>query len=51
MIQLLLAFTCRLDFKLDHIDVKLDFLNNFVNEEMNVSKSLGFEGRENHVCF
>jgi len=50
-VRLLLAFACMNDFKLFQMDVKSAFLNGFVNEEIYVSRPLGFEDHKfpNHV--
>ena len=42
-IILLLAFECFKDFKLFQIDVKIAFLNGFINEEVHVEQPSGFE--------
>lgn len=47
-IQLLLAFTCYLDFKLYHMDVKSAFLNKFINKEVYFSQPLGLEDHDNY---
>nr|GFA05397.1 copia protein [Tanacetum cinerariifolium] len=41
-IRILLAYACALDFKLFQIDVKIAFLNGFINEEVYVAQPLGF---------
>ncbi|GJY33622.1 retrovirus-related pol polyprotein from transposon TNT 1-94 [Tanacetum coccineum] len=41
-IQILLALACAKDFKLYQMDVKSDFLNGFINEEVYVAQPLGF---------
>lgn len=46
-IRLLLEFTCCMSFKLYQMDVKQDFLNGFMNEEVYVSQPSGFEDHEN----
>ncbi|GJT31101.1 zinc finger, CCHC-type containing protein [Tanacetum coccineum] len=50
-IRILLAYACTLDFKLFQIDVKSDFLNVFINEEVYVAQPPGFIDFEkpNHV--
>lgn len=45
-ICLLLAFTYSKNFKLFQIDVKSEFLNGCINEEVYVSQSLDFENKE-----
>ncbi|GJY74480.1 retrovirus-related pol polyprotein from transposon TNT 1-94 [Tanacetum coccineum] len=50
-IRILLAYTCAHDFKLFQMDVKSDFLNGFINEEVYVAQPprfLDFE-KPNHV--
>ena len=51
VIRLLLAFACHMNFKLFQIDVKSAFLNGFIQEEVYVEQSPGFENFEkpNHV--
>ena len=44
-IRMLLAFSCFKDFKLYQMDVKSDFLNDFIEDEVYVKQSLGFENR------
>lgn len=46
-IILLLAFTCSLYIKLYHTDVKLVFLDRYINKEVYVSQSPGFEDHKN----
>ncbi|GKC80538.1 retrovirus-related pol polyprotein from transposon TNT 1-94 [Tanacetum coccineum] len=41
-IRILLAIACANDFKLYQMDVKIDFLNDFINEEVYVTQLLGF---------
>nr|GEW01195.1 retrotransposon protein, putative, unclassified [Tanacetum cinerariifolium] len=41
-LSIFLAFACALDFKLFQIDVKSEFLNGFINEEVYVAKPSGF---------
>ncbi|GKD89592.1 retrovirus-related pol polyprotein from transposon TNT 1-94 [Tanacetum coccineum] len=41
-IRILLAIACANDFKLYQIDVKSDFLNGFINEEVYVAQPPGF---------
>ncbi|GJW18049.1 retrovirus-related pol polyprotein from transposon TNT 1-94 [Tanacetum coccineum] len=41
-IRILLAYTYALDFKLFQIDVKSEFLNGFINEEVYVAQPSGF---------
>ncbi|GJU39339.1 retrovirus-related pol polyprotein from transposon TNT 1-94 [Tanacetum coccineum] len=41
-IRILLAIACENDFKLYQMDVKSDFLNGFINEEVYVAQPLGF---------
>nr|GEW55232.1 retrovirus-related Pol polyprotein from transposon TNT 1-94 [Tanacetum cinerariifolium]GEW74483.1 retrovirus-related Pol polyprotein from transposon TNT 1-94 [Tanacetum cinerariifolium] len=50
-IRILLAYTCAHNFKLYQIDVKISFLNGFLNEEVYVAHPLGFVDSEkpNHV--
>ncbi|GJR21509.1 retrovirus-related pol polyprotein from transposon TNT 1-94 [Tanacetum coccineum] len=40
--RILLAYACALDFKLNQIDVKSAFLNDFINEEVYVAQPPGF---------
>jgi len=49
--RLLLAFACMSGFKLFQMDVKSTFLNEFINEEVYVSKPPNFEDHihPNHV--
>ena len=49
--RLLLAFACMSGFKLFQIDVKISFLNGFINEEVYVSQPPSFEDHQhpNHV--
>lgn len=47
VIHILLAFLCRLNFKLDQIDIKFGFLNKIINEEVYVSHPHNFEDDEN----
>jgi len=42
-VRLLLAYACLCGFKLFQMDVKSAFLNGFIDEEVYVSQSLGFE--------
>jgi len=51
VVRLLLAYACMCKFKLFKIDLKSAFLNGFLNEEVYVSQSLGFEDHlyPNHV--
>ena len=42
-IRLLMAFNCTLRFKLYQLDVKSAFLNGYLNEEVFVAQSKGFE--------
>lgn len=46
-IRLLSTFVCCLDFKLYQMNVKLIFLNNYINEEVYVSQPPGFEDLKN----
>ncbi|GKE46482.1 retrovirus-related pol polyprotein from transposon TNT 1-94 [Tanacetum coccineum] len=50
-IRILLAYACSHDFKLFQMDVKSDFLNGFINEEVYVSQPPGFFNfkKPNHV--
>ncbi|GJZ68983.1 retrovirus-related pol polyprotein from transposon TNT 1-94 [Tanacetum coccineum] len=50
-IRILLAYACAHDFKLYQMDVKSDFLNGFINEEVYVAQPPGFIDFEkpNHV--
>lgn len=50
-IRLLLVFVCIMDFKLYQMDVKIAFLNGFIQEEVYVRSTPGFEIFEfpNHV--
>nr|GEV42810.1 copia protein [Tanacetum cinerariifolium] len=50
-IRILLAYACALDFKLFQVDVKIAFLNGFINEEVYVAQPSGFIDFEkpNHV--
>ena len=50
-IRLLLTFTCIMNFKLFHMDVKSVFLNGRIEEEVYVDQPLGFMDYEhpNHV--
>nr|GEU66784.1 retrovirus-related Pol polyprotein from transposon TNT 1-94 [Tanacetum cinerariifolium] len=41
-IRILLAYDCALDFKLFQMDVKSEFLNGFINEEVYVAQPSGF---------
>ncbi|GJU44383.1 retrovirus-related pol polyprotein from transposon TNT 1-94 [Tanacetum coccineum] len=41
-IRILLAYACALDFKLFQMDVKSEFLNGFINEEVYMAQPLGF---------
>nr|GEV10834.1 retrovirus-related Pol polyprotein from transposon TNT 1-94 [Tanacetum cinerariifolium] len=41
-IRILLAYACAVDFKLYQMDVKIAFLNGFINEEVYVAQPLGF---------
>ncbi|GJV99974.1 retrovirus-related pol polyprotein from transposon TNT 1-94 [Tanacetum coccineum] len=41
-IRILLAYACALDFKLFQMDVKIAFLNGFINEEVYVAQPPGF---------
>ncbi|GJS31013.1 copia protein [Tanacetum coccineum] len=41
-IRILLAYACALDFKLYQMDMKSEFLNGFINEEVYVAQPLGF---------
>ncbi|GJW14466.1 retrovirus-related pol polyprotein from transposon TNT 1-94 [Tanacetum coccineum] len=41
-IRILLAYACALDFKLFQMNVKIAFLNGFINEEVYVAQPLGF---------
>nr|GEW48290.1 retrovirus-related Pol polyprotein from transposon TNT 1-94 [Tanacetum cinerariifolium] len=41
-IRILLAYDCALDFKLFQMDVKSEFLNGFINEEVYVAQPPGF---------
>jgi len=43
VVRLLLAYACLNGFKLFQMDVKSDFLNGFINEEVYVSEPTGFE--------
>ena len=45
-IRLLLAYACSKNFKLYQMDVKSDFLNGVINEEVYVSQPPGFENDE-----
>jgi len=51
VVRLLLAFACISGFKLFQMDVKSAFLNGFINEEVYVEQSPGFEDHQhpNHV--
>lgn len=49
VIQLLLAFSCCLNIKLYHMDVKSYFLNEFMNEEVYISQPPSFEDHENPI--
>jgi len=42
-IRMLLAFACHKNFKLFQMDVKSDFLNGYINEEVYVEQPPGFE--------
>lgn len=46
-IQLHLAFALCLNFKLYHMNVRLSFLNGFIDEKVDVSQPSGFENHEN----
>ncbi|GJV89859.1 retrovirus-related pol polyprotein from transposon TNT 1-94 [Tanacetum coccineum] len=46
-IRTLLAYACAYDFMLFQMDVKSDFLNGFINEEVYVSQPPGFVNFEN----
>ncbi|GJX62126.1 retrovirus-related pol polyprotein from transposon TNT 1-94 [Tanacetum coccineum] len=50
-IKILLAYACAHDFKLYQMEVKSDFLNGFINEDVFVTQPLGFIDFEkpNHV--
>jgi len=50
-VRLLLAFACMSGFKLFQMDVKSDFLNGIINEEVYVEQPPGFEDHQhpNHV--
>ncbi|GKD24364.1 retrovirus-related pol polyprotein from transposon TNT 1-94 [Tanacetum coccineum] len=50
-IRILLAYACALDFKLFQMDVKIAFLNSFINKEVYMAQLLGFIDFEkpNHV--
>ncbi|GJT64624.1 retrovirus-related pol polyprotein from transposon TNT 1-94 [Tanacetum coccineum] len=48
-IRILLALACANDFKLYQMDVKSDFLNGFINEEVYVAQPLGFIEKSNYV--
>nr|GEW56632.1 copia protein [Tanacetum cinerariifolium] len=50
-IRILLAYACALDFKLFQMDVKIEFLNGFINEEIYVAQPLEFIdfAKPNHV--
>ena len=50
-ICMLLAFSCNMNFKLYQMDVKSEFLNGFINEEVYVEQTPGFQNYElpNHV--
>jgi len=50
-VKLLLAYPCMCNFKLHQMDVKIAFLNGFLNEELYVSQPSGFEDPlyPNHV--
>ncbi|GJR40291.1 zf-CCHC domain-containing protein [Tanacetum coccineum] len=41
-IKILLAYACSLDFKLFQMDVKIAFLNDFINEEVYMAQPSGF---------
>jgi len=43
VVRLLLAYACMCKFKLNQMDVKSAFLNDFLNEEVYVSQPPGFE--------
>ena len=47
VVRLLLAFACMNGFKLFQMDVKSDFLNGFINEEVYVSQPPSFEDHQN----
>jgi len=51
VVRLLLAFACMSGFNLFQMDVKSDFLNGIINEEVYVQQSPGFEDHQhpNHV--
>ncbi|GJX72003.1 retrovirus-related pol polyprotein from transposon TNT 1-94 [Tanacetum coccineum] len=50
-IRILLAYACALDFQLFQMDVKSEFLNGFINEEVYMAQPLGFIDfvKSNHV--
>ena len=50
-VRLLLAFACMSGFKFFQMDVKSDFLNGIINEEVYVEQPRGFEHHQhpNHV--
>ncbi|GJT04285.1 retrovirus-related pol polyprotein from transposon TNT 1-94 [Tanacetum coccineum] len=50
-IRILLEYACALDFKLFQMDVKSEFLNGFINEEVYVAQPSGFIdfAKPNHV--
>nr|GEY09598.1 copia protein [Tanacetum cinerariifolium] len=50
-IRILLAYACALDFKLFQMDIKSEFLNDFINEEVYVAQPPGFIDfkKPNHV--
>nr|GEV47849.1 copia protein [Tanacetum cinerariifolium] len=50
-IRILLAYACALDFKLFQMNVKIAFLNGFINEEVYAAQTLGFInfGKLDHV--
>ena len=51
-IRVIMALAAKLGWKLHHMDVKTNFLNGVVEEEVYVEQPLGFEmhDKQSHVC-
>jgi hypothetical protein len=51
-IRVIISFTLVMRWRIYHMDVKIDFLNDIIEEEVYVEKPQGFEvhGMESHVC-
>jgi hypothetical protein len=51
-IRVVISLETKMGWQIHHMDVKMDFLNGVIEEEVYIEQQEGFEvyGRESHVC-